>query len=326
MSWMSDCPWHANAGTILDESYCDFDAQSERLTGHDQDYVQLSSGPFQGRFISCFLGSAVSLHVEYANQTLLQTVVGAPDAFSIGVVLDNDSQFRVHGRNVGWDGLFVMPPGGTLHLRSPADASILAVVIESTLLFEKLSAAPRILDWLIQLNDRPAICRAPIIAERLRQDAYNALRSSAISIEGCVAQAALGEVLVSSFTASLMLEWAQGLAFTDAAIPRSFERFLAIQTCATSNDEHAEIETISEKLDLSQRSIQYALAQEGMMGFKAYHRLLRLHAVRRYLQAGKLRHRSIGDIASEFGFLNWSHFGEQYRRAFGERPSETRSG
>ena len=310
----------------MDESFCDFDAQAERLIGHDQDYVQLTSGPFQGRFISCFLGSAVSLHIESANQILQQTVLGAPDAFSIGVVLDRDAQFRVHGRDVGWDDLFVVPPKGTLHLRSPANGSILAVVIESTLLFEKLSAAPLIVDWLSELEERPALCNAPVVAERLRQDAHSALKSSSISIEGGVANAVLGEVLVSSFTASLMLEWGQGLACRGEAIPKSFERFLTIQESATSNDARPEIETISAHLDLSQRSIQYACSQEGMMGFSAYHRLLRLHAVRRSLQAGKHRQRSIGDIASEFGFLNWSHFGEQYRTAFGERPSDTRGG
>ena len=322
--WMSDCPLHAKTGTILDECFCDFDAQAERLTGHDQDYVQLSSGPFLGRFISCFLGPRVSLHAEHANQMLQQTVLGAPDSYSIGVVLDKDVQFRIHGRDVGWDELFVLPPNGTLYLRSPAEASILAVVIEKALLFEKLSAAPQIIDWLNDIEDRPTLCRAPVVAQRLRQDAHNALKSSSISIEGAFANVALGEMLVSSFTASLMLEWTQGLKFEGAAIPKSFERFLAIHTRATSNDACSEIETISAHLELSQRSIQYACAKEGMMGFGAYNRLLRLHAVRRSLQAGKHRQSSIGDIASEFGFLNWSHFGEQYRNAFGERPSETR--
>ena len=60
------------------------------------------------------------------------------------------------------------------------------------------------------------------------------------------------------------------------------------------------------------------------MGFSAYHRLLRLHAVRRSLRTNHQKERSIGDIAAEFGFLNWSYFGEQYRAAFGERPSDTR--
>jgi len=244
----------------------------------------------------------------------------------VGVVLSDTAAFRVHGRAIGPESLFIVPPGSTLHLRSPANASILAVVIETSLLREKLSAAPHIVDRLEGLKDSPAICLAPVVAERLRQDAYNALKSSSISIEGDVAQPALGELLVTSFTASLMLEWTHGLQMSGAAVPKSFARFLAIRARAAPEIEVAEIATLSHRLRLSQRSIQYACAKEGMMGFSAYNRLLRLHAVRRSLRNVDQKDRSIGDIAAEFGFLSWSHFGEQYRIAFGERPSETRGG
>ena len=32
-----------------------FDAQSEQLCGHGQQYIKLSTGPFRGRFVSAFL-------------------------------------------------------------------------------------------------------------------------------------------------------------------------------------------------------------------------------------------------------------------------------
>ncbi|WP_072900066.1 AraC family transcriptional regulator [Cognatiyoonia sediminum] len=268
----------------------------------------------------------MSLHIEHANQALQQTVVGAPDAYSIGVVLNEDTYFRANGQNIGCEDIFIVPPGCTLHLRSPEDGMILAVIV-STKTFERaFSVAPAVADWLLSLRDIVACCRAPTFAQRLRNDAYNALKTNALDSRFGQNQTLLGEILVNSLVSSLILEWGNGVEFLGAKLPRSFSRFLAIQkhtSGATANT--IDIAAMSEELSLSRRSIQYAYAQEGTLGFGAYQRLLRLHAARRSLSNPANTDKSIGDIAAEFGFLNWSHFGEQYLTAFGERPSDTRS-
>lgn len=323
--WIPDYPWCANQRAILDEVFEDFDAQAERLSGHDQDYVQLSNGPFRGRFVSCFLGDHISLHIEQANQMLQQTVVGAQDAYSIGVVLSEDKTFRVSGQAIGKNDIFVVPPRATLHLRSPEHAAIMAVVIAVDIFEQKLAAAPQIVDWLCGLHGQTGCVHAPRLAERMRTDTYSALATSAQGDRLDPDHATLGGILMNSLASGLMLDWGHAIHLMGPTMSRSFSRFLAVDHHARQTQSEAlHISALSQDLGLSSRSIQYACAQESLLGFGAYQRVLRLHAVRRSLGKPINAGRTIGDIAAEYGFLNWSHFGEQYLQHFGERPSETR--
>ncbi|MEM1148986.1 MAG: helix-turn-helix domain-containing protein [Pseudomonadota bacterium] len=50
-----------------------------------------------------------------------------------------------------------------------------------------------------------------------------------------------------------------------------------------------------------------------------------LHAVRRALQHDAGQNSTIGDLAAQYGFWNWSYISQLYDQLFGELPSETRS-
>ncbi|TSE34007.1 helix-turn-helix domain-containing protein [Tepidimonas taiwanensis] len=56
----------------------------------------------------------------------------------------------------------------------------------------------------------------------------------------------------------------------------------------------------------------------------AYLREVRLNAVRRALQDPDLAHLSIADVAAQWGFWHMGHFGQEYKALFGEPPSQTR--
>jgi AraC family ethanolamine operon transcriptional activator len=50
---------------------------------------------------------------------------------------------------------------------------------------------------------------------------------------------------------------------------------------------------------------------------------MKLNALRRELQQSNGTGMRIGDIAMRWGFLHFGRFAEDYRRLFGERPSDT---
>jgi AraC family ethanolamine operon transcriptional activator len=78
---------------------------------------------------------------------------------------------------------------------------------------------------------------------------------------------------------------------------------------------------LCERFHMSRRSLQYAF--EEVMGTSpaSYLRALRLNGVRRNLR--DQRSSSVQDAALAWGFWNLSQFSADYRRFFGERPSET---
>ena len=55
----------------------------------------------------------------------------------------------------------------------------------------------------------------------------------------------------------------------------------------------------------------------------AYLRALRLNAVRRELKSPAARSKTVQDAAAAWGFWHLSQFALDYRKLFGERPSQT---
>jgi AraC family ethanolamine operon transcriptional activator len=89
--------------------------------------------------------------------------------------------------------------------------------------------------------------------------------------------------------------------------------------------EHAEepitVPDLCEAIHVSRRTLQYSFQDVLQMSPVAYLRALRMNGVRRDLRRGG--HEVIADRAAHWGFWHLSRFASDYRRMFGELPSET---
>ena len=117
--WFPTCDFSARKGVFADNVFTNFEQQAEQLEGHDQSYIQLSQGAFQGRFLSASLGDIVAIHMEYCNQALEQEITGSPDHFTFGVMLNENNPFVINGVSLNRANLFVLPPSGNLHVINP---------------------------------------------------------------------------------------------------------------------------------------------------------------------------------------------------------------
>jgi AraC-like DNA-binding protein len=75
---------------------------------------------------------------------------------------------------------------------------------------------------------------------------------------------------------------------------------------------------------VSSRSLFRVFRASRGTGPMAWARNLRLQRVRAELQRGDSIGRTISQIASDWGFTHFGHFCEEYRRLYGETPSDTR--
>jgi len=94
-----------------------------------------------------------------------------------------------------------------------------------------------------------------------------------------------------------------------------------IEYAQSHSDWVPSIPDLCNQFHLSRRSLQYAF--EDVMGVSPtnYLRAIRLNGVRRTLRGvGAV---SVQDAAAAWGFWNLSQFSADYRRFFGERPSDT---
>lgn len=74
---------------------------------------------------------------------------------------------------------------------------------------------------------------------------------------------------------------------------------------------------------IGERTLQYAFRERFGLTPAAFIKARRLASTRRLLRQAETGAQSVGDIAASLGFWHLSHFAADYRRAFGELPSET---
>ncbi len=324
MRWFPSCEIGARNASLLNNVYEDFDQQSEQLVGHDQSYLQLTPGAFQGRFLSAFLGDDVAIHMEYCNQALEQEVGGSPGHLSFGVILSDGGAFFVNGRPLTKNDVFILPPSGNLHVTSPLNGAVMAITIRRDMFLRQSGLSPMVLDWLDDLTDSVGFLRAGRLPDRLREDAVSALEGIA-QTDAQVSETVLGQALAAGIASKLSLEWSSAAVRDGLCGTPAYDRF---QRCKSGfQTEAASIENVSRVTTMgraSKRSVEQAFSTHVSMGPLAYLRIMRLHDVKRKLADQAFADRSIGDIAAEHGFWDWSHFSHQYRRHFGELPSFTR--
>src|SRR5215510_12772793 len=105
----------------------------------------------------------------------------------------------------------------------------------------------------------------------------------------------------------------------------SRRRRLALRAEAWLREKLAEPPTIAslcQALDASERTLHEAFRQHLDTTPKAYLKVLRLNAARHDLLQGEKRQR-VTDVALDWGFLHFGWFSQDYRRLFGETPSQT---
>lgn len=93
------------------------------------------------------------------------------------------------------------------------------------------------------------------------------------------------------------------------------------QYVLSSAGAEASILDVCRELNIPRRTLNYAFQKVAGMSPVKYLRMVKLNSARRDLLRSD---DGIGDIAARYGFFHNGYFGQEYRRLFGETPSETR--
>lgn len=103
----------------------------------------------------------------------------------------------------------------------------------------------------------------------------------------------------------------------DLAIRKSLE---LMEVCDLSE---LTLEDLLEEFRVSERTLQYAFRERFGISPAAFIKSRRLVEVRAALRRAEPGQDTVGDIAANLGFWHLSQFATDYRKAFGERPSDT---
>ena len=83
------------------------------------------------------------------------------------------------------------------------------------------------------------------------------------------------------------------------------------------------VKDLSRAAGVSVRTLQYAFREYMGVSPKAYIQSMRLNAVRKVLRSSRPGTNCVADVANQLGFWHMGQFAADYRRLFGENPSET---
>jgi len=88
-------------------------------------------------------------------------------------------------------------------------------------------------------------------------------------------------------------------------------------------DQPLTLKDLCKALNSNSRSMFYGFQEMFGLSPMAYLKIQRLHGVRRLLKAADPTNSSIMAIANQFGFWSSGHFARDYKKMFGELPSQT---
>jgi AraC family ethanolamine operon transcriptional activator len=296
----------------------DVDAQAAQLHGYGQQYLQLSRGPFEGRFRSFDFGDDLGIHFESANRVLAQSASTPRGRFAACVLTEASTPCAMNAGEFSDQHVALCPEFQTLEGTTGEGVSLCCIDISAALLPEGG-------------QDMRAV--------RVQSDARRARRLWELVQAGVSAFTALDcpagyPAAVRQFKSTLAdLLWQTATRSRDqdpgTANPHATARALHVFRRAREYiheglEDGISIVALCRDIGVSRRSLEYVFQSVIGMGPGNYARTLQLNHVRRDLMSPASGDLPIGVIAARRGIWHWSRFSQHYRLLYGELPSQTR--
>lgn len=315
-AWRSDAPRLAR----VHREAQDADEHAAHLTAWDQRYDQLSTGRFRGGLTELHLPQ-MQVFVEHTSHALRQSCRVWDGSFWFGLAADAAAApARINGRVNRDQGLMTRPGGEAFELVTPEAHRIYGVVVRRPWIEAAAAAQGCAIDWqrlaqaeVLPLSNPVRAAWLQLLGPLLDGEAPLAWhRDSASQLQELVMCPLLGA-----------LDGAE----VDPGVRRSFSRRQALVARAQSlvlatPGQPPTVPQLCAQLHLSRRTLQYCF--EDVLGLSPLQaiRALRLNGARRSLRTAAAQGQGVQDVAAQWGFGHLSQFAADYRRLFGEAPSQ----
>ena len=299
----------------------DIEDQAASLKQWKQVYDQLTPGPFVGSLHEICCGG-IQVFRETTNQAVHES--GAPwrGSRAIGVPVRMAGAALFRGQAVDPDTMVTLGGDDELDFYTPRGFDILGLVVdESTLESHARQVEHR--DIAVDFGSRGAIKLGSEQMSELRRRLLSVLQSldaNPTALQYRQAQRVLEHSMLSAVMAAITddLELPKPLCpsrehIVDAAKAFMYSRIADPITVAD----------LCIELGVSRRTLQYSFQDVLGINPVRFLRALRLNGVRRDLKDAALPTGTVQDTAAKWGFWHLGHFVTDYKRMFGELPSET---
>ena len=300
---------------IVDHEFDDVDELAEVTKAWDLDFRQLNRGGFRGSVRQAVIGP-IHLADTRLDGVLHQCGTTPTDIWTFCLPGHHQMEFRWRGHPVGADDLLIHQPGGEFESISKHDFELLLVSLSS----EHLEAAGRRLGVPVSeraLRGMETTTCAPQIVGNLRLLVTTAL--------GIVVQGHTLPKAVEQNASDLLIQVLAAGGIPDRRPPQSRQQRLVEAAIRIARERAHEIHSVKDlcgESGASERTLRRGFNERFGISPKSYLQAQRLIGARRDLRACS-QGETITDIANRWGFWHMGQFAADYRRQFGELPSET---
>ncbi|MDF7822944.1 helix-turn-helix domain-containing protein [Pontiellaceae bacterium B12227] len=298
---------------LFSKTFKDFDELNAETKAWNIEISKLDNTPFHGKIFQ-FLSSDFLIGRGKFNGHLKQ--LGHPPTGFRTITVPAHPEFWMYwrGREVHGNNLMVFPLGSGIDTVSDPRFDIYTIsVVESTLFGLADRLGFRGLEKFLKTQD--VLLCDPARMSHLRSCLHQSEAESEKRVPD--ATSTRNRVLIRLIEA---LCTAKGDTTSNTA---SLRRLHAIATInrfiMESPDEIPTIKELCKLTKVSKRTLEYAFQEHYGILPKAYINAMRLNGARRVLRTTN----SVADAANAWGFWHMGQFAKDYRKLFGELPSET---
>ncbi|MDH3582270.1 MAG: helix-turn-helix domain-containing protein, partial [Hyphomicrobiales bacterium] len=301
----------------------DFEEMSEAYIGWDERYRQLDSGRFRGSLLFSQIDALQICHNLWWRSIHYQGTT-PPDTFGVAVTLNQGNDGRWMGMEVGPADMIIQKMGKEADFVAQAewDGAVFSIPKQA----------------FAQLASDLGGCAYGALPEfgglsHLTQKEYSRIRSLCLAYFDVLERSShdpASSVLIPHMAQSLVSEIARALV---ASLPLRFEKPApsrrrqivrqAERYISGCENRSVRIEHVCRALGVSERTLYYAFADT--IGETPTHwlRNQRLNQAYRSLYRADPADTLVKQVAIGNGFLHLGHFSRNYKKLFGESPSET---
>jgi len=307
---------------ILKNRFNDLDEFLTTIRGWNLNWSQLKSGKFRGELFQ--LGFGDSLFTRGKFNLPFRQRDGAPNGLWTFAIMTNASSPALwRNREISDEAMMILPPGSEGDVVSRPEYDVYTLSFPEKVLTDTAQIAGfRDFRSMIQ-GARTRVCD--------RQKMRGLYRKTFQIIEeledtpSMLANSRLAHYMEYEISRRLLSVLAA--SNPAASPPPSRMRDRAVRKAAEYIEENAQEPINLRELCLitgvSDRTLRYGFLERYDITPKAFLQSFRLNGVRRELRRADPASTKISDIANYWGFWHMGKFAADYRRLFGELPSET---
>jgi len=306
---------------LLKNSFSDFDKFAHTIQDFDLDFLQLDIGAFKANLIQLATDKSIFAHIQF-NRRLDQRGSPPPEDWTFAIFAEHSTPIVWHEQEISTNTIAVYKPGSEVDCVSRPGFDVFTI-----------SYPEEYLNWVCSYLDLPEI-------KKLANN-YDNFECNMIDLFKIRCQ--LQQIIEFLKDPSIQIDNASFINDLDVHLPEQILLTLAgsrYVKIASADLRKRSIKLIKNYLvefphepvtvnqlctitRVSRRTLQYAFQEHYGMSPKTYLNNYRLNGVRRELRKRAPFKTKVNDVASLWGFWHMGQFAADYRKVFGELPSET---